>query len=70
MNKENIKRSVYSQLYIVKGMIDSILLMINELEELYDKECLHPKNERQNLSVMGGKEHWICNMCGYEYIEE
>lgn len=29
--------------------------------------CTHPEDARVNLTAMGGKPHWSCRACGFEY---
>lgn len=69
MNKDNLRRAIFSQLYVMRAQLDSILLMVEELEGGEDEGCPHPKEHRLNLTTMGGPEHWQCKLCGFEYIE-
>lgn len=68
MNKNNLKKAIYSQLYIIKAQLEAMIVMVEELEDKHDSECTHPKEYRINLTSMGGPEHWQCKICGFEYI--
>lgn len=69
IDKEELRKTILSQMYILKAHMETIVYMIEELEK-EDDECNHPIHLRKNYSTMGGKEHWICGVCGYEYKEE
>lgn len=70
MDTTNIRKAILSQMYIVQAQMDSIVLLIEELEKAEDTGCKHPKEQRLNLTTMGGPEHWECKVCGYEFIAE
>lgn len=61
------KQALINQLVSMRAAIDACLFLLQE-EEIND-ECNHPEQHRLNLTTMGGKEHWSCKVCGYEYIE-
>lgn len=69
MNKSNMRKAILSQIYILRAQVDTIIAMIEELESNEDQKCLHPKEQRINLTTMGGPEKWVCKICGYEYEE-
>lgn len=54
-----------SLLFSMRAQIDTLLA---ELGADQANDCPHPKNERKSLSVMGGPEHWVCQLCGHEYV--
>lgn len=63
--------SIKILIYGLTIQLESLTQMIEELEEK-EAEAKAPKCEHQvkeNLTVMGGPDHWICKLCGYEYIE-
>ena len=64
-----MRRAILSQMYLLRGQMDSIIMMIEELEKGEDDRCQHPLENRLNLTSMGGPEHWKCKLCGYEFIE-
>lgn len=57
---------VYYQLASMRLLIDSMLYYVAG-EDPAEDFCEH--KERMNLTTMGGKVHWICKTCGYEYLE-
>lgn len=67
-SKDEMRKAILSQMYILKAHMETIVYMIEELEKEEEK-CIHPKQFRKNYTVMGGKDHWVCGVCGYEYIE-
>lgn len=69
MDNSNLRRAIYSQLYVMRAQIDSIIIMVEELEKSEDERCVHPLNQRENYTTMGGPENWKCKLCGYEFIE-
>lgn len=66
--KENFKQSIVNQLMGMRSTIDAMLYLLSEAEK-EERECNHPKEYRINYTTMGGKEHWECELCGYEYKE-
>ena len=52
------------QLLSVRAAIDAALSIIQE------DECHHPPESRRVMTVMGGPERWVCEVCGYEYEED
>lgn len=75
----NKKKILSNQLISISSAVDAMLFLLDSLDDdLSDKvvkndevdECLHPREARQNMMVMGGGVHWICSDCGYEYQEE
>lgn len=70
MNKSNMRRAILGQIYVVKAQLDSICIMLEELEEEEDKTCKHPLEYRDDYTTMGGPEIWKCKLCGYEYNED
>lgn len=69
MNSDNIRRAIHSQLYVMRAQLDTILIMVEELEGQNDEGCKHPDKSRINFTTMGGPEKWQCKLCGFEYIE-
>lgn len=67
-SKDELRKSILSQMYILKAHMETIVYMIEELEK-EEEQCNHPKKFRRNYTTMGGKEHWICEICGFEYKE-
>lgn len=59
------KDALINQLVSMRASIDACLYMLKEEEE----GCNHPKEFRIDYTTMGGKEHWKCQKCGFEYIE-
>lgn len=62
MNKD----ALINQLVSMRATIDACLYMLQDDD---DDKCKHPKESRLNLTTMGGKTHWQCQKCGFEYIE-
>ena len=48
----------------------SIHELIEALLEMLHPGCLHPMDERDDLSTMGHLGEWRCRKCGYEHIPE
>ncbi len=72
MNKNDMRKALYSQLYVMKAQLETIVFMIEEIEKSEEEEfqkCPHPAREKISYNTMGGPEHWKCGICGYEYIE-
>jgi hypothetical protein len=65
---------LYNQLISLRGAVEASLILLND--ELFNDEedsngkstCSH--KDRKSFTTLGGKEHWICRDCGYEYKEE
>lgn len=66
-NKEDLRKAVLSQMYLIKAQLETILFMIEELEKEEEEKCIHPKEFRKNYTTMGGPEEWVCGLCGYHY---
>lgn len=65
MEKFN-KNAVVNTLFAMRAQIDALLFMLEEDAD----ECSHPKDRRIDYTTMGGKEHWHCKACNFEYKEE
>lgn len=65
-SKDELRKSILSQMYILKAHMETIVYMIEELEK-EEEQCPHPKKFRRNYTTMGGPEHWVCELCGFEY---
>lgn len=61
------KEAIINQLISIRASIDACLFL---LQGEKDKQCEHPKEFRIDFTTMGGKEHWQCDKCGFEYIAE
>jgi len=71
--EDNEKLIIYNIVLSMQAQIQSLFFLLekNDLsEEEIQENCNHPANNRKNYTVMGGKEHWVCKLCGYEYKEE
>lgn len=58
------KEALVNQLISIRAAVDAALSL------LANEECTHPKDKRINYSTLGGREHWECGVCGFEYIEK
>ena len=70
--------ALYNQFIAIRGVVDTALYLLHE--ELYGQEeqqpdpqtvqpsCSH--KDRKSFTTLGGKEHWICRDCGFEFKEE
>lgn len=76
MDKEKLG-ALYNQFIAIRGVVDTALYLLHEElhgeadvqeEELSEQDlCKH--KDRKSFTTLGGKEHWICRDCGFEYKE-
>jgi hypothetical protein len=74
MDKRKLE-ALYNQFIAIRGVVDTALFLLSE--ELMEEDeplnevqttCVH--KDRKSFTTLGGKEHWICRDCGFEYQEE
>ena len=58
-------RLLAKQLTIIQMATEAALAVL--LEDGHP-DCTHDR--KQDMTTMGGPEHWVCQDCGYEYEEE
>jgi hypothetical protein len=68
MDNDTILRTIVSQVYICKAQLETVSLLCDEMLKETNSECKHPINQRNNLTVMGGPDHWNCLICGKEFF--
>lgn len=62
------KETLLNIMYSMRLQIEGLISLLEEDQE--EEECKHPPQFRRNYTTMGGPEHWVCELCGYEYKEE
>lgn len=64
------KEVLIAQLLAARTQIDATLaiLGVKIQEDEEDDECQHPKDQRENLSTMGGPDEWRCRLCDFHSI--
>lgn len=83
MVEEINKKALINQLLSMRATIDAALFILGEEDEIetsqldnsnldkdIQEQCNHPKDKRTIYTTMGGAEHWVCDLCGYEYKED
>lgn len=66
------RATLLKQLIAMRGQIDAAIYVLVDAEEedVEQPKCQHPPDKRRNLTVMGGPERWVCNVCGYMHEGE
>lgn len=56
-----------AQLFAIRAQVDALIMQLDPEPPPADEKCPHPPAARQDRSVMGSPERWICRACGFEY---
>jgi hypothetical protein len=68
MDRDTNIRILASQIYICKAQLETISIIIDEILKETNGKCKHPIEQRENLGVMCGPDHWKCLACGAEFL--
>jgi hypothetical protein len=76
--KEEKLQALYNQFIAIRGVVDTALYLLHEElhgeaevqqeEETAQEQCSH--KDIKSFTTLGGKEHWVCRDCDFEYKEE
>lgn len=67
MTKEQ-KDILIAQVWAMRAQCDATLAVLGvPAEGETEDECEHPKDQRENLTTMGGPDEWRCRSCGHHH---
>ena len=59
---------IQASLYALRAQVDALITLVDGEMPAQENECPHPYPQRRDLSVIGGPERWLCQLCGHEEV--